>query len=406
MTSTAPEVITPRPRTVARRLAFWFGAGALAVVIGIISFATAGNSVGGTYLDPTNAAPPGTLALAEVLRQQGVTVDVTSSLDETRDVISSPGSTTLLIHDLDKLLDDEQLREAVTLADTVIVVDASFGELRAIAPELAQAGSVTEPRTADCDLPLVQRAGTVSGSGNGYRVIDESAEVTACLGSGDGVYSLIELPAGDGNGTLTILGATDALTNQFIIDDGNAAFALGLLGATESLVWYEPSFADLASDGPVTIGDLTPLWVTPVLGLLIMTVIAAAIWRGRRFGPLVIENLPVTVRASETMQGRARLYERSGSRQRALDALRIGTVQRLGALCGLPRVASVDDVVAAVAAVTGSGSRSGSGPGPGPGVSDIRHLLIDAVPSTDGDLVALSDQLLTLERAVTTALRT
>jgi len=396
MTATAPNVITPRPRTVARRLAFWFGAGALAVVIGIISFATAGNSVGGTYLDPTNAAPPGTLALAEVLRQQGITVEVTSSLDETGDAITSPGSTTLLIHDLDKLLEDEQLREAVALADTVIVVDASFGELRAIAPELAQAGSVTEPRAADCELPLVQRAGTVSGAGNGYRVIDESAEVTACLGSGDGVYSLIELPAsqGNGTGTLTILGATDALTNQFIVDDGNAAFALGLLGATETLVWYEPSFADLASDGPVTIGDLTPLWVTPALGLLIMTVIAAAVWRGRRFGPLVIENLPVTVRASETMQGRARLYERSGSRQRALDALRIGTVQRLGALCGLPRVASVDDVVAAVAAVTGSG------------VSDIRHLMIDAVPSTDGDLVALSDQLVTLERAVTTALRT
>ncbi len=39
--------------------------------------------------------------------------------------------------------------------------------------------------------------------------------------------------------------------------------------------------------------------------------IAAAFWRGRRFGPLVVENLPVTVRASETMLGRARLYEKS-----------------------------------------------------------------------------------------------
>jgi len=143
----------------------------------------------------------------------------------------------------------------------------------------------------------------------------------------------------------------------------------------------------------VTIGDLTPLWVTPVLSLLVVTVLAAAIWQGRRFGPLVIENLPVTVRASETMMGRARLYERAGARQRALDALRIGTVQRLTAVCGLPRVASVDDVVAAVAILTGAG------------VSDIRHLLIDAVPSSDRDLVGLSDELLTLERRAIAALR-
>lgn len=402
MTMTAPDrestasetgtvVLTPRPRTVARRLAFWFGAGALALIVGIVAFATAGNSVGGTYLDPTNAAPPGTLALVEVLRQQGVTVEVTSSLESTEEAITSPAETTLFIHDIDKLLEPEQLRDAVALADTVIVADASFGELQEIAPELAQAGAVSGTLTADCDVPVVERAGTVSGAGSGYRVIDDSADVTACLGSGDDVYSLIEIATE--SGILTILGATDALTNQYIINDGNAAFALGLLGETETLVWYEPSFADLGGDEPATIGDLTPLWLTPVLSLLVVTFLAAAVWRGRRFGPLVIENLPVTVRASETMMGRARLYERSASRQRALDALRIGTVQRLAATCGLPRVASVDDVVAAVASLTGAG------------VSDIRHLLIDAVPSTDRDLVALSDDLLTLERRVSAALR-
>lgn len=402
MTMTAPDrestasetgtvVLTPRPRTVARRLAFWFGAGALALIVGIVAFATAGNSVGGTYLDPTNAAPPGTLALVEVLRQQGVTVEVTSSLEETEESITSPAETTLFIHDIDKLLEPDQLSDAVALADTVIVADASFGELQAIAPELAQAGAVSGTLTADCDVPAVDRAGTVSGAGSGYRVIDDSADVTVCLGSGDDVYSLIEIATE--SGTLTILGATDALTNQYIINDGNAAFALGLLGQTETLVWYEPSFADLGGDAPATIGDLTPLWLTPALSLLVVTFLAAAVWRGRRFGPLVIENLPVTVRASETMMGRARLYERSASRQRALDALRIGTVQRLAAACGLPRVASVDDVVAAVASLTGAG------------VSDIRHLLIDAVPSTDRDLVALSDDLLTLERRVSAALR-
>jgi hypothetical protein len=133
--------------------------------------------------------------------------------------------------------------------------------------------------------------------------------------------------------------------------------------------------------------------VLAVVALLIATFVAAAVWRGRRFGALVIENLPVTVKASETMLGRARLYEKSSARLRALDALRIGAIQRLASACGLPRAAGVDEVVAAVASVTGAQ------------VGDIRRLLVDDVPGSDAELVRLSDALLTLERDVATATR-
>jgi hypothetical protein len=279
-----------------------------------------------------------------------------------------------------------KLEQAVGLAEHVVLADATFGELRAVAPEVAQAGFVDELLEADCDVPTVERAETVSGDGSGFRVIDDTADATSCLGSGDDVFSLVELPRGSGR--LTILGATGALTNELIIHDGNAAFALGLLGETETLVWYVPTFADLENTGPETMGELTPAWVTPALSLLVITFIVAAVWRGRRLGPLVIENLPVTVRSSETMLGRARLYERSSSRLRALDALRIGSIQRLGAACGLPRVASVDEVITAVASITGSRP------------ADIRRLLVDAVPQSDHDLIALSDALLTLERDI------
>ncbi len=117
-------------------------------------------------------------------------------------------------------------------------------------------------------------------------------------------------------------------------------------------------------------------------------VIAAGIWRGRRFGPLVVENLPVTVRASETMEGRARLYQKSSARLRALDSLRIGTIARLARSCGLPRLATVEEVVAAVAPLTGRP------------VTEVRGLLIDRHPASDAELVVLSDELLELERNV------
>jgi hypothetical protein len=91
------------------------------------------------------------------------------------------------------------------------------------------------------------------------------------------------------------------------------------------------------------------------------------------------------------MQGRARLYEKSSARLRALDALRIGAVERLARACGLPRVATVDDVIAAVAAVTRADP------------ADVRRILIDAAPASDRELVRLSDELLTLERTVATS---
>src|SRR5690606_35892180 len=104
--------------------------------------------------------------------------------------------------------------------------------------------------------------------------------------------------------------------------------------------------------------------------------------------PLVVEQLPVTVPAGEVTEGRARLYERNTTRLHALDALRIGTVDRIARRCGLPRTATVDEVAASVASITGR---------PAP---HVRWLLIDQVPSSDSELVRLSDALLELEDAV------
>ena len=82
--------------------------------------------------------------------------------------------------------------------------------------------------------------------------------------------------------------------------------------------------ATARSTGPPDIAALTPGWVTPVMLLLVRRLRRRRVWRGRRFGPLVVENLPVVVRAGETREGRARLYQRSSARLRAADALRIG----------------------------------------------------------------------------------
>src|SRR5690606_8139879 len=167
-----------------------------------------------------------------------------------------------------------------------------------------------------------------------------------------------------------------------------AALALGLLGGTDRLVWFLPSVADVEATGPPTLQELTPTWLVPVTSLLAITVLVAMFWRGRRFGPLVAEDLPVTVPSGETMEGRSRLYQRTAARTRAIDALRIGTVGRLGNALGLSRHASVPEVSDAVASVLGRNP------------NEIRSILLDTLPTSERDVVALSDALLDLPTAV------
>ncbi len=191
--------------------------------------------------------------------------------------------------------------------------------------------------------------------------------------------------------TLQLVGSPSVFDNEGIVRAGNAAFALNLLGGHRSLTWYMPTLRDVAASGPPDLNALSPGWVTPLVLLLFVVFIAAAVWRGRRFGPLVVENLPVVVRSGETMEGRARLYQRSSARLRAIDSIRIGTIGRLGVAVGLPSTASVLEVCDTVAALTGTDR------------SDVRDLLVDAQPRTDSQLVSLSDRLARLESATLAA---
>ena len=403
-TVTTPTVTTPTVRQAGRRLRFWIIVAVIAVVVAVATMIITGaGSPGGTPLAATSAGPAGSMAIAEVLRQQGVTVTATDGLAATSTAARTAANTTIFVVDDGGYLDGQQLKELSRISSHLILMTPSFDQLTDAVPEIAQAGSVTGELTAqgaaggaaggaaDCALPAVTNAATVTGDGSGYRLIDTTADAESCLGSGDDIYSLIQLHRGDT--LLTVIGTRAAFSNEQVAERGNAALALTLLGASENLLWYLPSIDDAAVPGAPSIGDLTPAWVSAVMALLLLVAIAAAFWRGRRLGPLVVENLPVTVRASETMEGRARLYQKSSARLRALDALRIGTIERLGTRCALPRLASVDEVILAVAAAIGRPP------------AEVGVLLRDEIPAGDADLVRLSDALQTLERVTATAIR-
>jgi hypothetical protein len=386
------DVMTPTFGKVARRSLFWVGAAILAILIALAGILLAGQSGPRYFLDGDSPSPGGAQAALEVLRSRGVTVTTTDSIAATREAARANESTTIAVYDRDFILDPDQRDILYGLADTFVLIDPTFEDLEIVAPDVAQAGFAEGTLEADCAVGAATRAGTITGDGVGYRVIVENPDIESCFSSGDGVFSVIRID--DGSRTATIVGATGAFSNEIITDNGNAALVLGLLGESDNLVWYVPGLADLAGDYPPTLGELSPPWVVAVTSLLALTALGAAVWKGRRFGPLVIENLPVTVRSSETMLGRARLYEKSSARLHALDALRIGTISRLANTCGLSSLASIDDVVAGVVSITAQSPVS------------LRLLLVDATPSSDSELVTLSDQLLSLEAAVSASLRT
>lgn len=377
-------ITTPTVRRAVRRSLYWVIAIAGLLVLGALTIALNGATREAQRWGADETAPAGSRAVVEVLRDAGVDVVVTDRLDDTIIALDEPG-TTLFVGDIRGILDAEQWPRLLGVADHLVIAEPSPTALDALridaltaAPLGGDSGDALE-LLAGCRVPAAERAGSIRATGIGYSTLD--GEV--CFDAGETGAGLVQLDV-DGR-QVTVLGAGSVLQNGEITRAGNAALALGLLGEHPTLVWYQPTPADLTAP---TVAELTPDWVNPVAWLAVLVGLAAAFWRGRRFGPVVIENLPVVVKTTETMEGRARLYAREGSRLRALDALRVGTLRRIADGLALGRAAGVDDIVSAVSGITGRDPAA------------LRALLVDLEPGSDRELVELSDRLLELEALI------
>ncbi len=338
-----------------------------------------------TY-DPELPGPGGTRALAEILRQQGVRVDVVRSRSEAANLLD--GHTTLVMSD-PYTLSDGAVQALLGRAHDVVLLTASARMLRILG--LGSYSSAPSPARAqaDCDVAAFARIGSIAPG----QLFQADPGVTACFGDADGAAVLLR---DGGSGRRAIVDGTELFTNARLAEDGNAALGLALLGAQPHLVWYVPSYQDsdrTDADPEKSLADLTPGWVTPAIALLMLTALLAAVWRGRRFGPLVAETLPVTVRASETMLGRARLTAKAADAAHAAEALRAGTTARLAKHLGLAARAD-PGTVADAAADRIRADRAA-----------CRTLLTGALPATDAALVPYARSLTDLETAVEDAVR-
>ncbi|MEU8974254.1 DUF4350 domain-containing protein [Streptomyces monashensis] len=368
----------------------------LAVVLllaAAVAMAAARSTARHGELDPRSADPYGSRAVAQLLADRGISTRVVTTLGQAR-AATGPDTTLLVaVPDLLTTRQQDQLHKAAaTSGGRTVLVAAGSWSIERLAP-----GVTTDPTTSSrdtlapgCALPEARRAG--SADTGGIRYTTTRLDADSCYHSAR-LATLLRIPAASGGGDTVVLGAPDILLNDRLDKQGNASLALQLLGSRPHLVWYLPSLADTSAAHNGDRKDFLDLlpsgWLWGTLQLFVAAALAA-LWRARRFGPLVPERLPVAIRASETAEGRARLYRKADARDRAAAALRSATRIRLAPLVGVP-VTQAHAPEALLPAL--SAHRSGDG-------QTLHLLLFGPPPRDDTALIALTDQLDALEREV------
>lgn len=365
----------------------------LLLLAGAVAIAVIRSDARHGALDPRSADPYGSRAVAELLADRGVSTRVVTTLDEAR--TAAGPDTTLLIAVPDLLTPGQQsaLHSATARSGgRTLLIAAGSSSVERLVP-----GVTADPATSfgstlspGCDLPAAVRAGAADTGGIRYTTTRLDAD--SCYPS-ERLATLVRVPDASGNGDTVVLGAPDILYNDRLDEQGNASLALQLLGSRPHLVWYLPSLADTSATGTGDQKDFLDLlpsgWLWGTLQLFVAAVLAA-FWRARRLGPLVPERLPVAIRASETVEGRARLYRKADARDRAAAALRSTTRTRLAPLVGVP-VAQAHAPEALLPAL--STHLHGDG-------QALHSLLFGPPPADDAALITLTDRLDALEREV------
>ncbi|GFG74121.1 putative membrane protein [Mycobacterium botniense] len=351
---------------------------AVAAVAAIGTYLTAPRP--GGRMDPASTEPAGAHALVALLRDHGVQVVVAHNIADVEH--AARPDALVLVAQTQHLAGDSILeRLAKTPADLLLVKPTSRARA-ALAPVLRAGGLEMPDSFPNCALQEANRAGSVQFGPTDTYVATDQRPVTSCYGG-------VLVRYRDGTRTITVVGDSHFMTNKGLLRAGNAALAMNLAGSRSRLIWYAPQRTEGETSRSATIVDVIPDRVIWMAGQLWVVVIALALWKGRRLGPLVAENLPVVVRASETVEGLGRLYRSRRARDRAAQALRTAALQRMLTRIGLEADTPAPAVVSAVIQRTDVSA------------DWVHHSLFGPPPATDADLLHLARALDDIERRVT-----
>lgn len=333
----------------------------------------------GGRMDPGSTGPGGAHALVSLLRDRGVTVVVANSVADAERQASL--GALLLFAQTQRVTTDPLLQRLAATPSDLLLVEPTSHARAALAPGIRGGGAAVLDSQPNCALREADRARSVDFGPADTFTAAGGRQVTSCYGGALVRYR-------DVDRVVTVVGNTDFMTNEGLLRAGNAALAMNLAGQHPRLVWFAPQRLEGESPSATTIFDLIPNNVVWMVVQLWLAVLLIALWKGRRVGPLVAEELPVVVRASETVEGRGRLYRSRRARDRAAQALRAAALHRLVPRLGVGGHTTVPATVAAVAQRSGIPAES------------VRHILFGPPPASDADLVQLARALDDIERQV------
>ena len=367
---------------------------AVLIVACVVAVLLAPTPKSNSYLDPASTGPAGTKALADILADRGFRVTSVYSPPAALAAIGAPSGrpTSTLVITSPGLLTASQRHQLARANADLFLVEPGRISLAALAPAVQLAGgygqldSLVSP---SCDLVEATRAGSADVGGFTYRL---PSGATGCYPTSGHPSVVRYVTAGR---MITIMGSGYPLSDGLLAEDGNAALSLNLLNAHRRIVWLTPE-PTIARTGPPpgeraaprSQPQLIPGAAWLVVLQLLVALMLAIIWRGRRFGPLITERLPVVVRASETVEGHARLYQARRARDRAGTALRDAMLGRIRPALGLTADAPADAVIDGL-------TRRSRLDRP-----TIAAIAYGPPPPTDADLVKLARDLDDLEREV------
>lgn len=335
----------------------------------------------GGLMDPESTEPDGAHALVALLRDSGVEVVVANRVADVEE--AARPDALILVAQSQYLTDTTLLDRLANAPGDFLLADPTARTRRALTPGVVRvSGSGAFDLDPNCTLREANRAGPVRFGPTDTYTATNGRPMTSCY---DGALVRFH----EAGRAITLVGSTNFMTNKGLLEAGNAALAMNLAGQRPRLIWFAPQRIEGETSPSASIYDLIPENVTWVVWQLCLVVLLLALWKGRRVGPLVAEELPVVVRASETVEGRGRLYRSRRARDRAAGALRTATLQRLLPRLGIGAGASAQAVVMTIA------RRSGTDP------NSVSYHLYGPPPATDDDLLHLARALDEIERQVT-----
>lgn len=307
--------------------------------------------------DPRSSAAMGTRGLAQLLEEQGATVDIDRASPD-------PGSRARVLV-LEDRLNDAQRRDLLEFVDAGGVLVMADPE-STILDDLEVAGSIDDEVPAfsdndvqshinvpldDCDVPALERLrGVFVKTGARFRVPDNAR---SCFASNDRAFVLA---VEHGKGLIVQLGDNELFTNHLLRYADNGPLATALLAphadARVSILLGQEaakSTADIGT-GEKTLSDLLRPSVWMALTQLAVAFIVFATARAVRPGRPVREPEQVPIAGSALVVATGTLMRRAHHAERAGWMLRGNLYRALCRRFHLPTTASVealDEVVAA-----------------------------------------------------------